>query len=615
MRRPSANGIALRGGGVMRDDEGVRMDDGEYFGMDNESENEELVYYFQWHAQDRERHLRKYRAQQDGDEGYDEEEEEQSQSQPPRQRKPIVLPDGDYKLREPDPHRKRKLAVLGIDESLVEPADSPSSGRWRWGGGRRSLVQLQGAAWRPTQMRFVMQWPAGELPSDWFEILYVHLFVRVARFAERYIEHGDIDAEGEGSVWAARGFSEQFVYYAGLVARQDNLAGGWDHLLTSRLHRKYLVMGVIAKVLETSVFDKLLFGASEAQLDVLAAEDEATLEVDGYHRTALRSRSVRVLMAGDTLTPFFWDDVDLLTMQLTRLLLPLIELLDEHFAASRDQSLRNIYQDLHHIVAEAAYLSIAIRWSKNIWRFSTPLPGQPWDMDQAHVDDSIYEFSKKQVTRQDELDEKKWTEDQKHAKARQDASASPGGVFKRLSYPLRAASAMVGKGLTWSGLRALPGYRHEPPAVVGDFWYPPSRIAKVQIVLWPMLQRYVTVGELGDNPAAEAPEGETITTVFHAQVVYYVGKINAVEEQAETVPTLQQWVAHKTRERFWRLWVRWVVLLAASVFAIATLLYVFTSPGGGATPELVNTIYDVVSYGVVRAQDLFGLATSAVFGV
>ncbi|KAK3336766.1 hypothetical protein B0T19DRAFT_396477 [Cercophora scortea] len=638
-RGTNSSGIALRGGGAVKDDDRMdnKINDGEYFGMDHGSEVEELYEEFQRLAADRERQLKKYQAQKEGKDVNEESDEEKSKSQPPRQRDPVeLLPEGEYKLLQPDPHHKRKIEVLGIDESLVAPADIPSSSSssswwrgWLGGGGHRSLSQLQHseATWRPTQMRFVMQWPDDEMPSKWFEILYVHLYVRVARFAERYIEFEDIEDEydqGSGYVWAAAAtglFSKQFIYYAGLVARQDNMAGGWDCLITSKLHRKYLVMGVIAKVLETSVFDKLLFGASEAQLDVLSAEDEATLDVDGYLRTALRSRSVRLMMSGETLTPFFWEDVDLLTMQLIRLLLPLIELLDKHFDKSLDNSLRSIYQDLHHIVAEAAYLSIAIRWSKNIFRFSTPLPGQPWDMDQAHVDDTIYNLSRERVTEQDKIDEQEWTENRKDGKEDQEADSTP-GILSRLSARVRAVPAWAKNkavnGLTWTGLVSLPVYRHKPPVVIGsDFWYPPSRIAKVQIVLWPMLQRYVTVGELGDNPAAEAPEGENITTIFNSQVVYYVGKIDAIEEQAETVPTLQQWVRHKTRERFWRVGFLFQVLplVIFSGFAGELLYRYYMLPGGGVTAEVVNDFYGLMGYCVQWAQHLFDSASSAMFGL
>jgi hypothetical protein len=71
------------------------------------------------------------------------------------------------------------------------------------------------------------------------------------------------------------------MWFVEKVAMQDNNAGGWDALLTKKVMRECLVTGVIGKVLETAVFDELLFGADAVQKRMLEAQDECTLQFEG----------------------------------------------------------------------------------------------------------------------------------------------------------------------------------------------------------------------------------------------------------------------------------------------------------------------------------------------
>lgn len=114
----------------------------------------------------------------------------------------------------------------------------------------------------------------------------------------------------------------------------------------------------------------------------------------GYRRTDIRARTVRAALQDQTLTPMFWPSVDHLSVQLTALLSPLLRVMDKHFPASNENSLRSFHQDIHAIVSEAGYFSIACSWSKDIFRFSTPFLGQSWDLDQAHFDDGPWKLSK-----------------------------------------------------------------------------------------------------------------------------------------------------------------------------------------------------------------------------
>ena len=188
------------------------------------------------------------------------------------------------------------------------------------------------------------------------------------------------------------------------MARQDNSVGGWDGLLLSRPRREYLVVGIIAKFLDNHVWESYLFGATEAQKKLLEAQDKLTAGLDGYPRTKVRSDLIRSLLAGNIITPYFWRDVDRLTFQLVNILFPLIRIMDANFQEqSRPKSLCIVYQKLHNIVTEAAFLSIGIRWSPDIFRFVWPIPGQSYDGDhEDSISDDLYNESKESARRLDE---------------------------------------------------------------------------------------------------------------------------------------------------------------------------------------------------------------------
>jgi hypothetical protein len=194
----------------------------------------------------------------------------------------------------------------------------------------------------------------------------------------------------------------------------------------------------------------------------------------------------------------------------------MFNLMDKHFAESRKHSLRAIHQDLHHIVAEAGYLSIAIRWSKTIFRFVTPLHGQQWELEQDNADNDAYEASKGAAT----------------------AAAGP-----------EASQA-------------------------------PSLIAKVQIVQWPQLQRWAAVGDLDADDDYDEGAGETVSCIMRSRVVYYAGVVGDTADAAERVPGLARYVrTMKTRRLARRAGVAALaVLLGVAVVAAGAGVLVRMTP-------------------------------------
>lgn len=189
-----------------------------------------------------------------------------------------------------------------------------------WGGGRY-IRDIKESGWRPTQLGVGeggIRWPhkteddkeggqgeredevksAGvgtrEWQSEWYEILWADLMRRVYRWAEKHFENGPAGADvKEGlkersvkdwapNLWKQVGVSDQFVHYASLVARQDNNhPAGWDVLLAKGRYRKFLVVGVLVRLLQEQVWDELLFGADGETKKMLEAMDECYIHFDG----------------------------------------------------------------------------------------------------------------------------------------------------------------------------------------------------------------------------------------------------------------------------------------------------------------------------------------------
>jgi hypothetical protein len=202
---------------------------------------------------------------------------------------PSSEPATDYvSISATDEHAKR-VNLLGIEESLLRPC-VPSRATTK----PRSLAELP-RSYKPTRFRLLdASFALDEKSDTWFEMLFVDVYAHARRFAQAHFGFGDIPrGEEDGdeevdSLWLeAGGFTNECLAYAGLVARQDNLLGGWEALLRSERERTAMVCGIIARALEHGAWDKLLFGASGEQQRLLGELDLGTIGCDGlcilYH--------------------------------------------------------------------------------------------------------------------------------------------------------------------------------------------------------------------------------------------------------------------------------------------------------------------------------------------
>ncbi|KAL8370524.1 hypothetical protein RB595_000751 [Gaeumannomyces hyphopodioides] len=331
----------------------------------------------------------------------------------------------------------------------------------------------------PTRLEFTLPHAESERKDSWFEETFKHLYWTTCSFSILRLGQHNFHLPTGRSPWRDAKLSTQFLSFASQLSHQDPLLGGWDLVLTDKTHRACLVTGILSKVLVNSVFSNLLWGATDEQTMLLEAHDAATLSDDGFKRTKRRADIVRDALGGHILTPNFWPRVDELAAQTTSLLLPLINFQGQQAPTEKWPGLMVIYQELHDIIAEAAYFSICIRLSHTILHIEYPEPGDKWELDHSHLEgERIYQKSKENAQKYD----------------------------------------------TNQGNKSIKRS---------------ARIAKVKVIAWPQIKRHEPLGSV-ENYGAE--DGERVALVSRCEVAYYYGRSDDQGEMWERKPTLAEHV-------------------------------------------------------------------------
>ncbi|KAA8574897.1 hypothetical protein EYC84_004136 [Monilinia fructicola] len=154
---------------------------------------------------------------------------------------------------------------------------------------------------------------------------YAVLFERILVFAGDYFGFQELH-QGFHEPWALD-MPDEFLRYAELVAEPDPVVGGWNEMLISTETRKFLIVGIIVRILEVKVFAPNLWGNTKEGEEFLHGLDRALLNSEGYSRQELRSKSIRTLLGGASLTPNFHVDCSILTAQVMLLFAPLFNYL------------------------------------------------------------------------------------------------------------------------------------------------------------------------------------------------------------------------------------------------------------------------------------------------
>ncbi|KAK4202505.1 hypothetical protein QBC40DRAFT_347057 [Triangularia verruculosa] len=443
---------------------------------------------------------------------------------------------------------------------------------------KTELLGTEYGAWRPTRLGFTLPLPedGSEVGNEWFGAVWQDLYLRVSHFAELYFGEGLGFGEAVpngGDIWDRRGVwdgiggKKELVWLVSQVARQDNaIRGGWDALLARAVTRKLTIVGMVAKLLQQWVFDELLFGADESIGEILRAQDEGLVQVEGYRRKRDRAEAISAYFRGRDLPELFWDEVDKRSIAITMRLLPFLKLMDKNFNNSRAKSLQGFHQQIHDIVAQAGYIAVQMARSKDIFYFSAPFLGQTWDVDHNQVDDRVWVNSSEAVYRLDKYKENAWEKRRDSYKLNPEAYVAEPSLWDR-------AAELGFRGVLWAILGFIPSllcykvptYETYPDwkSMAGvtdkEFKKPPHQ-GKVQIIVWPKCERFGLVGDI-DPKLQTSKQGESITTLLQAQVAYYQGRTDDAGAAAEGIPTLFDWLDQKRKLAYKVWWDRLVKLL------------------------------------------------------
>ncbi|OBT65530.1 hypothetical protein VE03_04971 [Pseudogymnoascus sp. 23342-1-I1] len=169
--------------------------------------------------------------------------------------------------------------------------------------------------------------------------------------------------------WNEIDVSPLFIGLAELVEDTDpDDPRSWDSLLYDESKRAMMIMGMIARIFIDEIFSPLLFGCTPNQASMLNALEEDMAEnssLDGFARTKTRSRAIREVLDGKVLPTNFFDEVEILSLNIFGLLSPVSAYLEKY---RRQHNLdfpvpnrEEQFASLFDMVSGTAWLSICCR--------------------------------------------------------------------------------------------------------------------------------------------------------------------------------------------------------------------------------------------------------------
>ncbi|KAI0880081.1 uncharacterized protein GGS22DRAFT_193671 [Annulohypoxylon maeteangense] len=234
-----------------------------------------------------------------------------------------------------------------------------------------------------------------EFSNKWFD----------ARVDLRYLTESQ---QGPNQIWGSH-LTEQFTEYSRLVVQEDSKVGGWPAILNESQQRKWLVVGIMAQIIEKKIFTELLFGAERVIQDELERLDLLWIQKEGYGRKTARAITARYGMEGRLLPRNFWTQVDDLAAKTMKVFLPLLNAMKEVVPNSlaNDYCQECFLQEIHAIIAHAGVIQVCTAVSPSIFHVLSATPGARMDYDiERQSDMQIYRDSKAFYEEQD----RHWTE-------------------------------------------------------------------------------------------------------------------------------------------------------------------------------------------------------------
>lgn len=111
--------------------------------------------------------------------------------------------------------------------------------------------------------------------------MFMRLFQQTEEFVSTYFGVHDIAAGAFFEPWGA-GMMPEFIAWAEQVSQPDPADGGtWDDLLRDTDLRKWLIMGILMKILRVKIFDVDLWGSNKEQGELMHGIDRALFTREG----------------------------------------------------------------------------------------------------------------------------------------------------------------------------------------------------------------------------------------------------------------------------------------------------------------------------------------------
>lgn len=128
--------------------------------------------------------------------------------------------------------------------------------------------------------------PDQELSDDYYERAIGAIYLQIAALVETYYcapkdLPGCYDTSSPGNNPWNCDLSDELLQHIQYIARPDPYTGGWNRLLLDRSQRQPLLIGIFAKVLETKVFNALLFGTDGYEHEMMEKMEKTLVNLDG----------------------------------------------------------------------------------------------------------------------------------------------------------------------------------------------------------------------------------------------------------------------------------------------------------------------------------------------
>ncbi|KAL0935225.1 uncharacterized protein CTRU02_209816 [Colletotrichum truncatum] len=372
------------------------------------------------------------------------------------------------------------------------------------------IIPKKGLKWhdvsefKPKRLELSWNLPEHRLDDEFFLHHYSSLTSHLKNLVATIFNTGETPTQG--FVWSVGtgnhdGHLERIIGEIGRPNPWDSCP--WDDLMECKAKRLCVMRGVLMKVATDQLFSQLLFGADEKQVEILRRQDEEFLQDEGFRRTRLRATTVRMFLDHtDGIPPRFWADVEKIALTTLAVILPVLNWVRRTWPPNEEiPDIKMIYQSLHDSLTYAAWLSVNIRLSSSVLRFTWLQPGERYLPDQVELCAGL------------------------HGNSRSD---KPGHQSdQELEYAVASPSR----------------FERRKPSL--------TRLARVMISVVPRVQRYRVV-----NSGSGEPIGHTVTNLVDPRVVYYYGLQDDTEDNNLFKCTLlEHSVASKPNRRcnLWRL--------------------------------------------------------------